>query len=54
MERENSSIEEVKNQEHRVMRHLRKAANGRRKRRGGRRVNGAAPAYRRSLTGLSQ
>jgi hypothetical protein len=43
MERENSSMEQVKDQESRVMRHFRKAANGRRKRRG-RRVNGAAPA----------
>ena len=31
MERENSNLEQVKDQEGRVMRHLRKAANGRRK-----------------------
>ena len=36
------NVEQVKGQESRVMRHLRKPANGRRKRRG-RRANGAAP-----------
>jgi hypothetical protein len=46
MERETSNIEQVKDQESRVMRHFRKAANGRRKRRG-RRANGATLAYGR-------
>jgi hypothetical protein len=43
MERENSSMEQVKDQEGRVMHHLRKSGNGRRKRRA-RRVNGAVAA----------
>jgi hypothetical protein len=40
MERENSSMEQVKDQEGRVMHHLRKSGNGRRKRRRAR-ANGA-------------
>ena len=43
MERENSNIQQVQDQESRVMRHLRKSANGRRKRRA-RRANGAVAA----------
>jgi len=46
MEKENSNIEQVKDQESRVMRHLRKAANGRRKRRA-RRANGAVAVHGR-------
>jgi hypothetical protein len=43
MERENSSIQQVQDQESRVMRHFRKSANGRRKRRT-RRANGVLAA----------
>jgi hypothetical protein len=49
MEREHSSLDQVKDQESRALHHLRRSGNGRRKRRG-RRANGAAPANGRKAS----